>query len=131
MYHRFDRVFLGATLLTALVVMGGAYLGLSRWLGAHPYWMVQVAWIGVAVGVVLAILCAALRVPTAIVAATSVVFLGLSLSAAKYGKLGFAASYGEDRLAGNFWYFGSMAVAAALFLAIFVGLGYVGNKLSD
>ena len=53
MRKQFDIVFHGAIVLAAVIVSAGTYLGFSRWFGAHPFWQVQVVWIGIAVAAAL------------------------------------------------------------------------------
>ena len=129
MANRFGTAFIGAILMAAIIVVAGAYLGLSRWLGAHPFWMVQVAWIGVGAGVVVALVYAWRQFSVWSSGFFTLAFLGLSFTAAAMGKHAFAASFAADRVAGKFWYHGSMAVAGGMFVCLFVVFYFLGRKL--
>ncbi len=89
-------------------------INLPVYLGAHPWWSQKVVLIGAPIGLVIG---AALWGSTLaqrwrlLIAATALVLAGLS---AYFGKAGFVASYAEDALAGRFWFFGWIALAAAL-----------------
>lgn len=106
-------------LIAAIVVITAANFGLSRSLGAHPFWSVTIAWIGAPIGLIIAFLTRSRRW----IARIGIFFLLLagSAAAAHFGRLNFAASFAEDKLAGQAWYFGWIAVAifsAALIIAI-------------
>lgn len=101
--------------LIAVVVLLALFLGqfFGLWVPflAHPFWALQGALIGGAIGVVAGLLLGqrrgwALWAGLVLLAATG----GITL----YGKAGFAASYAEDALAGKIWYFGYFATMAAL-----------------
>ena len=109
-------------IFAALVVIVSANAGLTETLGAHPFWSISVAWIGVPVGLVLAILVK--RMGLAWVYRV-LAFLALAIAAyavAVTGKERFAASFAEDTMAGRMWYFGWIAICgfvAALVAALF------------
>lgn len=106
-------------LIAALLVITAANYGLSRSWGAHPFWAVSIAWTGVPIGLALAFFARSLSWGRRI--AIFMTLLAGAGFAAHWGRLRFAASFAEDRLAGQFWYFGWIAVAvfsAALFAAI-------------
>ena len=106
-------------LIAAVVVVIAAHFGLSRSLGAHPFWAVKIAWIGVPIGLILALLTRKKRWPTR-VTLFALLLLG-SAAAAHFGRLRFAASFAEDQLAGQAWFYGWIAVAifsAALIAAV-------------
>lgn len=112
---------IAAYLIAAAVVMIAAFYGVPKSLGAHPFWAVKVAWIGVPVGLFLAFSTRALkwRWPTRML--LFFVLLAIAGTAAHQGRLQFAASYAENQLAGQAWYFGwiaSMAFGAAGLAAI-------------
>lgn len=103
------RILVNAILAGAMVI-ALAYLGVPRMLGAHPFWAVKVAYIGIGFGVVIA---ASFWVWQGSWWAKLAVFAGLLLASAAltgFGKMRFAASYAEDFLAGRLWYFGWIAV---------------------
>ncbi len=101
--------------IAAILVLAFAYLGGTIQLGAHPFWSVQVAYIGIGVGLV--VLFAAHLLGLA--KARQIVLFGIGLiiavAVAKYGKNGFAASYAEDRFAGKLWYYGWIATCSMAF----------------
>ena len=86
-------------------------LNLTQLLGAHPFWDEQVIWIGIPPGIALAVsLWWADIARTWRVVFPAVGLFGAGL-ATHLGKMRFAASFAEDRLAGHAWYFGWIAVA--------------------
>ncbi|MBF9030510.1 hypothetical protein HKCCE3408_08890 [Rhodobacterales bacterium HKCCE3408] len=100
-----------AGLAAALIVPVAAYLGLGQALGAHPFWDVQTAWIGAAIGLVAGLVFA--RLPgKAVLPAFALLALG-AWGAAAWGKARFAASFADDRFAGQIWYVGFILAAAA------------------
>ncbi len=107
-----------AMLIAAMLVVGAAHLGLTEWLGAHPFWAVKIGYIGVGIGVALAVVLSLLRMPLGVPLA-----LGAALGAA-----GFAASYAEGALAGRFWFFGWIAAAAGAFLLLCGGIGLAVHR---
>ncbi|MDA5558484.1 hypothetical protein [Shimia sp. MMG029] len=108
---------LAAALLMAVFIA----FDLARPLGAHPWWSQKTLLIGTPIGLILASI-ARLKLSTfAQITAFGAATL-LAFAAARYGQLQFAASYAEDQLAGQAWYFGWIftAISGAAFLtAIF------------
>ncbi len=99
-------------LIAAIVVILSAHWGASHALGAHPFWSLKVALIGVPIGLMFAIVFRRARWMKCLIGfALGLVFAG---AAAHFGRLRFAASFAEDRLAGQFWFFGWLAVAVFL-----------------
>ena len=99
-------------LIAAVFVITAAYYGVSKSLGAHPFWSMKIAWIGTPIGLLLALL-----VRNRAWFKRSITFAILLLAsgaAAHFGRLRFAASFAEDRLAGQFWFYGWIAVAIFL-----------------
>ncbi len=96
-------------LIAAIVVITAANYGVSKDLGAHPFWSVKVAWTGVPIGLVLAFLFRRRRWSVRI--GLFSVLLFVAGYAAHVGRLRFAASFAEDQLAGQFWYLGWIGVA--------------------
>ena len=96
--------------IAAICVIIAAYYGASRALGAHPFWSLKIAWIGTPIGLCLALAAHNRRwiVRIALFAA----LLVIAGAFAHFGRLRFAASFAEDRLAGQFWFYGWIAVAA-------------------
>ena len=103
---------LAIAVLAALVVPIAAHLGLSQSLGAHPFWAVQIGWVGAGIGVVLALL--AFWLPRIWATAGFGVLALAAFAVAHLGKVRFAASFAEDQFAGQMWYFGWIAVATFL-----------------
>ncbi len=98
-------------LMSALIVLISAYWGLSRALGAHPFWSTKIALIGVPIGLALALIVRRMAWTTRL--ASFLCLLVLAGLAAHFGRLRFAASFAEDQLAGQFWFFGWIGVAVA------------------
>ena len=107
------RLPLAVVLALALPVLLAA-LGVSRGLGAHPFWAFQTAIVGAPVGCVLGL--ALMRTRRGILAGAAL--LAVSGVTAWMGKARFTASYAEDALAGKLWYFGWIGVAAGLALLL-------------
>ena len=99
-------------LMSAFIVLTAAYWGLPRALGAHPFWAFKIAWIGVPLGLLLALLVRRQPWVTRLVAFSAA--LVASSLAAHFGRLRFAASFADDRLAGQFWFYGWIGVAASV-----------------
>ena len=109
-------------IFAALVVILAANSGLTETLGAHPFWAISVAWIGVPIGLVLALTSKTLGVAWLLRVAFFLLCVVAAYALAALGKERFAASYAEDRLAGQMWYFGwvaSTCAGTALIAAIF------------
>lgn len=104
-----------AAVTTTLVL---AYLGVTQQIGAHPIWALQTAWIGAGVGVAVAGLAYWRRIPRTPAAIALAVACCAALGLAVYGKSAFAASFGEDRSAGAFWYYGWIGTAAVFTAAV-------------
>ena len=89
-----------------------AWLGLFRWLGAHPLWDLKTALIGAPIGVIaIAIL---FMTPKALRIGVALVVIGLAYYLASSGKADFAASFGDDASAGRYWYFGWIGMGAGI-----------------
>lgn len=99
-------------LVAGLIAASAAYLlALPLQLGAHPFWADQVLLYGAAIGALLALL--SLRLPYALRVIGFVVLTGAAFAVAHIGKTRFAASFAEDALAGQMWFFGWHAVCAS------------------
>jgi hypothetical protein len=97
-----------------IVVFALAWMGLPERLGAHPFWAAKIGWIGGAIGAGLALVLILVRAPFVLRLILGIVAAAGGFAVAKIGAARFAASYAEDALAGRFWFFGWICVAAAL-----------------
>jgi hypothetical protein len=104
--------------LTA-AALGLAYLtDLPRDFGAHPWWSQKVVLMGGGVALLLTALFTFWNKATLL---RTVLFGALAVVAylvADYGKTQFAASYAEDAVAGQMWYFGWLTLSAFAGLAL-------------
>ena len=103
---------LAAYLIAAGAVIIAAHYGTPKSLGAHPFWAIKIAWIGAPVGLLLAFLTRALEWRWVTRIFIFLVLLAIAGTAAHLGRLQFAASFAENTLAGQVWYFGWIASAA-------------------
>ena len=102
------------TLLPAALLLALVWAtDLTAILGAHPWWSGKVVLIGAALGLALVWL-ASLRIAALPLTLTFLVATGLAGAAAVLGKRAFVASFGDNALAGQFWFFGWVATMAAL-----------------
>ena len=110
--NQFDRSDGIAALLAAVLMLAAGILGLTELAGAHPFWARQVVYLGVPVGLILAWLVR--RIGMGRTGRLGLYILGTAafFALASWGKMRFAASFAEDTLAGQFWYFGWIATAA-------------------
>lgn len=108
--------FVPALFAVAIATLGAYLWGLTQLFGAHPFWAGNVLLIGAPIGLILGLTLA--RTPYAVSLITLSVATLLSIAATYWGKSTFAASYAEDALAGQFWYFGWIAICA--FLSAFI-----------
>ena len=114
---------LGAAGITLIVMTVIAVTGLSADMGAHPFWADTVAWVGLPIGLALAISLRWVRLSWGVRMAILVAVIALAYAFAAYGKGQFAASYAEDKLAGQFWFFGWIAAMTGLSGVLFTALG--------
>lgn len=98
-------------------------LGFWVWLIAHPFWNFNGALIGIAIGAGISLLGWLFfknrPIGNATALGLSVLAVLISYGITFYGKSGFAASFGEDRMSGMFWYYGYLALTASSFVAAF------------
>ncbi len=104
MYHK-------PILLTFAILVIVWALSIPALMGAHPWWSGNVIVFGGPVGIVAGML--AYRRYPILTPTTLAVFAVGFFSMATIGKSGFAASYAEDRFAGQLWYFGWIATMAS------------------
>lgn len=107
------------TVAVTFAVTGLIYLlDIAGSLGAHPWWSQKVVLIGAPVGLVIAFATMLTPTSTMIRVSAFVILSALAFALARYGKAQFAASFAEDALAGQFWYFGWIGSATAFFGAL-------------
>lgn len=111
------HIFL-ATAATALLAAIASVTQSATVLGAHPWWAGQVVMIGAPIGIVLGLLLWARRLKRGLRLGLGGVAVVAAFGVAKYGQIGFANSYAEDHLAGQLWYSGWIATAAAATLLL-------------
>lgn len=111
------RSILTAVVVVA-VVIGLAAIGATRALGAHPFWEIKIAAIGAPIGALIALIIGYFLDRRGMAAITSAMLAAAAFTAATLGKARFAASFAEDRIAGKFWYYGWIATALFLTLAV-------------
>lgn len=107
-----------ATALTAIVAFIAASTGVPTQLGAHPWWAGQVIMAGAPIGIVLGLALWGLRLNRVLRLILGVIAVAAAFGVAKYGQIGFANSYAEDKLAGKLWYMGWIATSAAASLLL-------------
>ncbi|MXQ06327.1 hypothetical protein GQ651_00565 [Alphaproteobacteria bacterium GH1-50] len=107
----FDRSDGIAALVAAALMLAVGAIGLLEYAGAHPFWSGKVAYIGVPLGLILA--WAIRRIGLSRGMRLGLYLLGtvVLVAAASWGKSQFAASFAEDRFAGQVWYFGWIGAA--------------------
>ncbi len=96
----------------ALPIIGALLVyttGLTQALGAHPWWADKVIWFGLGLGLLLSVILWGLRASRTIRMIGLTVLTIAAFATAYVGKSRFAASYAEDALAGQMWYFGWIA----------------------
>jgi hypothetical protein len=99
-------------LLLALPLFGALFAyasGLTLALGAHPWWAGKVIWIGLGLGLLLSAILWRLRISKTVCLIGFTLLMFAAFATAYIGKSRFAASYAEDALAGQMWYFGWIA----------------------
>lgn len=98
--------YVAAVIAPALAAALAYALNLPQSLGAHPWWSQNVILIGLPIGLVIAWGLA--LTPLSRIAAVSLTggAAVVTAVAAVTAKARFAASYAEDVLAGQMWYFG-------------------------
>ena len=98
-----------AAIGAACLVCVLAYSGAAQSLGAHPWWAFEVSLYGAVPGILLAVVLSFVSRFAVVFAFADLVLAGF---VAWWGKRGFAASSGDDALAGQLWFFGWIAVCA-------------------
>lgn len=101
-----------ALALPVLVAILAYATNLTTSLGAHPWWAGKVIWIGLPIGLVLGATVWAIGLPQWLRLAGSAILVLAGVASAYFGKKWFAASFAENALAGQMWYFGWIATCA-------------------
>lgn len=106
--------------LAAVAGLALGQAGVFARLGAHPFWSdVTVPALGIVAGAAV-YLVGLWRIRAGVIAGIAI--LVGAIAAARFGKQAFAASYAENALAGDFWFFGWILVCGA-------GVALVGMAL--
>lgn len=101
-------------LIPALLVLAAIGVAdLPATFGAHPWWSGKVVLIGAPVGFALAWL-ASQRIPTLALVVTFFFATTVAATTAVFGKRVFVASFGDNALAGQAWFFGWIATMAGV-----------------
>jgi hypothetical protein len=104
---------IGSVLAIVILCITG-WLRLPETFGAHPLWAQKALVVGGAIGIIgasgFAVFAPKLRLLIPLAVFDSIFFFGVA--AAYFGKMAFAQSYGENSLAGLFWFVGWFAIAA-------------------
>ena len=100
------------TATAAVLVLAASYLELFLLLGAHPWWCNSVALIGSSIGAFAGFIGRRLAMTGFLPGLLASVLTVVAFRASSFGKTHFAASFAEDMLAGQLWYFGWIATAA-------------------
>lgn len=128
--QKLDKIHAISAVVAILVAGGALALGVAEMFGAHPFWAVSGSLAGAAIGAVFYLVLSLLnlRLRWVLLFAMGAVFA--SLATTRFGKFQFAASYAEDALAGQFWYFGWIGAAAAfcLLLALLIQMALTWQK---
>ena len=107
-----------ALILPVLVALGGYFFQVAKGLGAHPVWADQIVIIGLALGALVGLLLALSNVGLVLRMAGPAVLAGGAYFLSHVGKTRFAASYGDDAMAGQLWHYGAIAACVFLFAAL-------------
>ncbi|WP_282094672.1 hypothetical protein [Epibacterium ulvae] len=109
--------------LVVMIAMGAQYFDLAIRFGAHPWWATQVLWLGVLLGICAGALGRYLSSSPMKPFTICLVVIGIAVLSTAFGKQGFATSFGDNKVAGQFWYFGWImtctSITAALILLPF------------
>ena len=105
-------VLIAAILMAALIALDPA-----KPLGAHPWWSQRTLLLGAPLGLIVAMLAGIKLRPQPLII-TFAIATALAFATATFGHTRFAASYAEDQVAGQLWYFGWIATGACLAAAL-------------
>ena len=105
-------------LALALLVAAASWFGLSRALGAHPWWAAKSGLIGGALGFILFLAARAVGTAPRPLAIVAIIALIAAETAAFFGKSAFVSAEEFNAAAGRIWYFGWITAWAALALLL-------------
>ncbi|NQZ73608.1 MAG: hypothetical protein HRT60_11105 [Dinoroseobacter sp.] len=87
-------------------------IALPAQFGAHPQWTASVLLIGAPAGIFLGYFFFAMRLPKVLRVIFSLAIAGAAYYLARDGQKAFIASFSEDKIAGQLWFFGWIIVCA-------------------
>lgn len=110
---------------------------LNYWTGylTHPFWSTKVNSMGMGIGLGLSVLlffvCGGKKRSLLVSLTIALVLVIVAYFLTLHFKEVFAASYAEDRTAGQIWYFGFMSFIAFAFTVLAMIPAYVFARLTD
>jgi len=107
-----------ALLLPCLVAFGVYYTRVAVTLGAQPLWADKALILGLIAGACLGLLLAMTKTALVLRMAGPLVLAAGAYFASHVGRTRFVASYADDVMAGQLWYFGAIIAFAFLFAAL-------------
>ena len=93
-------------------------LALPAQFGAHPQWTATVLLIGAPLGICLSYFFFSTGLPKVLRVIFSLAVAGAAYYVARDGQKAFIASFSEDKIAGQLWFFGWISVCAGLGAAL-------------
>ena len=105
-------------LLVALALAAASWFGLSKALGAHPWWAARCGMFGAAIGFAVFIPARLIGLRLRLVMLLSALAVVAACLTARYAKATFIAAPDFDAAAGTLWYAGSIASWAAFGLLV-------------
>lgn len=105
-----------ALTLLAVTLLGiaMALAGVPRILGAHPWWAAKSGIFGSLIGAAAYLILRLIGLSRRSIGTIAALGLTGAAIATVQGKAVFVASYGQDTLAGKFWFLGWFAIAGAV-----------------
>ena len=98
-----------AIALPLLAASLAVVLGLTQRFGAHPQWAETVLLIGAPGGLALGYMLYSVGLPRPLRVVFAAAAAGTAFYLAREGQAAFAASFAEDQVAGQLWFFGWIA----------------------
>ncbi len=115
------RLHLGegvVALAVALALAAASWLGLSEMLGAHPWWAARCGVYGAGIGFATYLVLRAMRLRPAHLVLAATLSLAIAVITVRINKGVFVSAADFDANAGRNWFFGWIAIWAALALLI-------------